>query len=186
VPKDHYRYGYRYWIDKDTGMLLRCDLKDEDNNVVEHMMFTSLTYLDQSPSFKARLDKLGKFKEEVVDEPSQNITPASSVSWQVENPPEGFMLTQSMMHYSKPPTSDPAEDSDDHNLLHLVYSDGLASVSVFIESDPDDPRHLVGPATMGVVNAYGQAFQNHFITVVGEVPEKTVKRMAQSLVKLDH
>ena len=39
LPKDQYRYGYRYWVDKNTGMLLRCDLVDEDNAVVEQMMF---------------------------------------------------------------------------------------------------------------------------------------------------
>ena len=44
LPKDKFRYGYRYWVDKDTGMLLRCDLVDEDNLVVEQMMFTSLDY----------------------------------------------------------------------------------------------------------------------------------------------
>ena len=31
LPKDQYRYGYRYWVDKETGMLLRCDLVVEED-----------------------------------------------------------------------------------------------------------------------------------------------------------
>jgi sigma-E factor negative regulatory protein RseB len=70
------------------------------------------------------------------------------------------------------------------DLLHLVYSDGLASVSVFIEKKQVGGKHLQGAATMGAVNAFGNSVEDYFVTVVGEVPEKTVRSMAQSAVRI--
>jgi len=70
------------------------------------------------------------------------------------------------------------------DLLHLVYSDGLASVSVFIEKNQGSEKHLQGASSMGAVNAFGNSVGDYFVTVVGEVPVKTVQSMAQSTVKL--
>ena len=69
------------------------------------------------------------------------------------------------------------------NLLHLVYSDGLASVSVFIEESQGEGRHLEGEASMGAMNAYGNTVDGYVVTVVGEVPAKTVQLMAQTMVR---
>ena len=70
VPDDDYRYGYRYWIDKDTGMLLRCDLVDEHQAVVEQMMFTSLDYLPQSPAIDFSLEAYEHFQQRHITEVS--------------------------------------------------------------------------------------------------------------------
>jgi sigma-E factor negative regulatory protein RseB len=70
------------------------------------------------------------------------------------------------------------------DLLHLVYSDGLASVSVFIEKDKGVSSHLYGASSMGAVNAFGNLVGEHFVTVVGEVPAKTVQLMAQSTSRI--
>jgi sigma-E factor negative regulatory protein RseB len=67
--------------------------------------------------------------------------------------------------------------------LHLVYSDGLASVSVFIEKSQGDGTHLQGEASMGAMNAYGNMVGGYIVTVVGEVPAKTVQLMAKSMVR---
>jgi len=66
----------------------------------------------------------------------------------------------------------------------MVYSDGLASVSVFVESDQGAGKDLQGSSSMGAVNAFGSGVDNYFVTVVGEVPAKTVQLMAQSTVKM--
>lgn len=190
MPKDQYRYGYRYWVDKNTGMLLRCDLvaKDADNNksVIEQMMFTSLDYLATPPEPAFNIQMFEQFTQKIVGEPEVDVSASPPQQWQVKQLPKGFMLTQSIMRHSHS-----ASDTIKHSaeiapaeLLHLVYSDGLASVSVFIEKNLGIEKHLQGLSSMGAVNAFGNVVDHHFVTVVGEVPIKTVQTMAQSTVKM--
>lgn len=179
VPKDQYRYGYRYWVDKDTGMLLRCDLMAEDDSVVEQMMFTSLEYLDLPPVKSFELSQFAQYKQLLLDEHEANVQPKPSEKWAVYNLPKGFMLTQSTMRQSQPT----AEDTNSIELLHLVYSDGLASVSIFIEQNRGSGNHLQGASSMGAVNAFGNSVGDYYVTVVGEVPFKTVQSMARSTAK---
>jgi len=181
LPKDQFRYGYRYWVDKNTGMLLRCDLMSEKSTVVEQMMFTSLDYLSETPVQTFELQRFEQFDQQVLDEPEINAVQSRSQQWVVSQLPEGFKLTQAIMRHSKPT----AKHSDVPDLLHKVYSDGLASVSVFIEKNQGVERHLQGISSMGAVNAFGNAMDDFFVTVVGEVPVKTVQSMAQSTVKVD-
>lgn len=187
IPIDKLRYGYRYWVDKNTGMLLRCDLVAEDGTVVEQMMFTSLDYLAQAPAQAFDLKQFENYRQLLLDAPKiddlENGTPPP---WVVNMLPKGFMLTQVMRHYSQSSAGKNVADRKDAqpNLLHLVYSDGLASVSVFIEKNMAAAKHLQGSMTMGAVNAFGLPIGDYFVTVVGEVPAKTVRSMAQSTVRL--
>ena len=188
MPKDKLRYGYRYWIDKETGMLLRCDLVSEDETVVEQMMFTSLSYLQQSPLPTVELSHFAEFKQQVFEKPEE-IQKNLQTRWTVNRLPEGFMLTQKTMRHSQSVSTPSASVSDadttqqSPDLLHLVYSDGLASVSVFIEKNQGDENHMQGASTMGAINAFGSQVDDYFITVVGEVPVKTVQSMAQSTTR---
>ena len=181
VPNDEFRYGYRYWVDKNTGMLLRCDLIAEDKRVVEQMMFTSLDYLPHSPVSSIDMNKFEHYKQQNLDEPVIDVQHSATSQWIVKALPKGFMLTQSMLRYSTPPVDGDTKKPD---LLHLVYSDGLASVSVFIEKNEDAVKHLHGASTMGAVNAYGNTVDDYSVTVVGEVPVITVQAMAQSAARI--
>jgi len=185
IPNDKLRYGYRYWIDKNTGMLLRCDLVTEDDTVVEQMMFTSLDYLSQTPPPPFDLEQFQYYEQKILDEPGISVDHEAPLQWAINELPEGFMLTQSTMRYSQLSSAHDAEQKERPlDLLHLVYSDGLASVSVFIEKNQGAAKHLKGALSMGAVNAFGRPVGDYFVTVVGEVPVKTVQSMAQSTVKL--
>ncbi len=187
IPIDKLRYGYRYWIDKNTGMLLRCDLLAENNTVVEQMMFTSLDYLAKSPPPAFDLKQFEHYRQLLLDAPEiDNADHDTPLQWVVNTLPKGFTLRQTMRHYSQPATAQNSAGQKNRqpNLLHLVYSDGLASVSVFIEKSMGAAKHLQGSTTMGAVNAYGNPVGDYFVTVVGEVPVTTVQSMAQSTVKL--
>lgn len=188
LPKDQYRYGYRYWVDKNTGMLLRCDLVDEDKAVVEQMMFTSLDYLVEAPAKAFELEQFERFEQQVLDEPEVDMLQSRQPQWVVKDAPEGFVLTQSIMRYSKPfvVEKNSLPNSKPPDLLHLVYSDGLASVSVFIQENQGVEKFLQGVSSMGAVNAFGHSVNGFLVTAVGEVPVKTVQTMAQSTVKLQH
>jgi len=185
LPKDQYRYGYRYWVDKDTGMLLRCDLISENNTAVEQMMFTSLNYLATAPVQAFQLQQFEHYKQQLLDEPEIDVQQETEAVWKVNQLPKGFVLTKSNMRYSQLALARKNDSMDKipPDLLHMVYSDGLASVSVFIEKNEGEAKHIQGALSMGAVNAFGNAIGDYFATVVGVVPEKTVQSMAQSLVK---
>jgi sigma-E factor negative regulatory protein RseB len=189
LPKDEYRYGYRYWIDKNTGMLLRCDLLTGSDEVAEQMMFTSLEYVEGASSHGIDLQQFERFNQQVIGESSSDSTENSKTVWEVRQLPQGFMLMQNTMRYSKPSglllsKNDNGEANPPPDLQHLVYSDGLASVSVFIEKNKGNGSHLQGASSMGSVNAFGHALGKYVITVVGAVPEKTVQLIAQTAVQI--
>ncbi len=166
MPNDKYRYGYRYWLDAETGVLLKCDLLNEEGQVVEQMMFTTLEYLPRAPeSAFAKIDVKG-YERQMLDKGRMAVT---SADWHVTGLPAGFMLTQSSLR-----------QSDGAESLHMVYSDGLASVSVFIEQDKKSHHQLDGASSMGGLNVYGMHVGEFSVTVMGEVPVATVMQIAQS------
>ena len=168
VPNDGYRYGYRYWLDAKTGVLLRCDLLNENRQVLEQMMFTMLDYLPAAPEAAfAEINPEG-FQERRLDTAQTTEQPPA---WQVRDLPTGFMLTQSRVRQNK-----------DGEVLHLAYSDGLASVSVFVEPVQSAQKKSEGASSMGALNAYRAHLNQHFVTVIGEVPAVAVEQIAKSVI----
>ena len=166
-PKDAYRYGYKYWLDNDTGVLLKCDLLDENGEIVEQMMYTSFRDHADVPTSAFSIPELEGYARQVLNK--DRGRPADT-GWYVADIPDGFMLTQSSVR-----------SSEEGETLHLLYSDGLASVSVFVESLKDSPHRLTGASRMGALNAYGKQLDGSQIIVMGEVPEATVARIAESM-----
>lgn len=173
-PKDRFRYGHRLWLAKDNDLLLKSDLTDQHGVPVEQVMFTHLTVKDHIPEsvFKPKLK--GKdftwYRSTGAKVPSAT---EDTVQWQVADLPSGFRLVHHSRH--RLPSGENLVD-------HMVYSDGLATVSVYIEKpDADDRGRLQGVSSMGALNAYGGMVDGYRVTVVGEVPEATVKMIGRSV-----
>jgi sigma-E factor negative regulatory protein RseB len=94
-----------------------------------------------------------------------------TADWRAGDVPDGFVLMTVRSKYV-PGADMPTEQ--------LVYSDGLASVSVFIEAAQVVAERPGGAATMGAANAFTTTRDGHLITAVGEVPVRTVERIARS------
>jgi sigma-E factor negative regulatory protein RseB len=171
TPKDDSRYGYRYWVDADTGVLLRCDLTDTDDTVIEQMMFTQFEYKDELPASAFSYSGLEDYTRKNLNKDRVQI---DDLSWRVNDLPAGFMLTQSSKR-----------KDDDFSALHLVYSDGLASVSVFVEQGRRGNHYLEGASSMGALNAYGTRQGEYYITVMGEAPANTVRQIATSTERVE-
>lgn len=166
-PKDAFRYGYKYWLDSDTGVLLKCDLLDENNEIVEQMMYTSFNRDAAAPQSAFNMPLLEGYTRQTLDKSRGQPV---DTGWRVTNMPQGFMLTQSTVR----------NDSGSGS-LHLMFSDGLASVSVFIEPVENSAHRLDGASNMGALNAYGTQLNGNQITVMGEVPQATVAAIADSM-----
>lgn len=174
-PRDSYRYGYQLWADKETGLLLKASLVDDKGKMIEQFMFTSVELGRSMPDSAFEPRDAGKdyvwYRED-----KESAAPAStSKEWEVKRLPPGFTLS---MHMTRmiPNRKAPVE--------HMIYSDGLAVVSVFVEkleneqsasSDASDVMHI------GAVHARGLNIGTHQVTVVGEVPVITVDLIGESI-----
>jgi len=163
-PVDLYRYGYHLWLDKKTAMLLKSDLIDSKGNPVEQVMFTQLDIRESIPAteLEATISSSGyklfkQKREKGVDHNSQ---------WNVSRLPAGYMKGMHKTH-GIPTSRMPVE--------HLMFTDGISSVSVYIEEMNKDKPMMKGFSKMGAVNAYTTVISSHYVTVVGEVPKAAVK-----------
>jgi sigma-E factor negative regulatory protein RseB len=171
-PKDEYRYGYRLWIDDSTAMPLKTQLCDAHGHVIEQIVFASLTLPSRIPD--------SAFKPEVSTEGFQwlrNETPppgqaTATMAWNAMQLPPGFKMTGRSAQ-TLPGSADPVD--------HLVFTDGLASVSVFVEpqraAKPGEPA-ISEAAEVGSSSAFSTVIDGHRITAVGEVPPDTVRFIA--------
>ena len=172
-PRDPYRYGYKLWLDARTAMLLRSDLVTRAGRTVERVMFTSLRYPRSIPDAALRATEIGPGYTWNIQGDSEKPAPGEKHhSWKAARLPPGFVLSLSDVQRVAGVTQP---------VQHLVYSDGLATVSVFAEAARADRQSLIGPAHMGAVNAFGRQVGGYHITVVGEVPRTTVELIAQSM-----
>ena len=70
----------------------------------------------------------------------------------------------------------------DAPVVHILYSDGLANVSVFIE--PAKEKKIARRSRVGASNAFSIEVDGNQITAVGEVPAATVEQIATSMQPL--
>ncbi|HPN79749.1 MucB/RseB C-terminal domain-containing protein [Dokdonella sp.] len=168
TPRDAFRYGYRLWLDQGTRLLLRSTVLDSEKRVLEQFMFVSL--------------EIGKLPDETELVPGQRElkTTAAAASdeaelrgaseWRVNKPPTGFALVSARRSgLAEKPTE------------HLVYSDGLASVSIYIEPRNENAADMTTMAGRGTLNIYTYTEGDLRYTVLGDVPVATVTAMARSI-----
>jgi len=171
-PRDEFRYGYVLWLDQETAMPLKSDLIDEKGAIVEQILFTEIDVLAEIPveALAATLDTEGFT---VLSAPDSPLLAEQAIPWRASAVPVGFKLsvaTQSPMPGSEYPVE------------HLVYSDGLATVSVFIEDPKANAEVGDGFSNLGSTNAFSLTLRGRKVTAVGEVPRQTVRTIASSLV----
>ncbi len=168
-PLDGYRFGYRLWIDVDTHMPVRSDLSDGSGRVIERLRFTRLRFDNDIPdsAFAPALDRR-KLRWVRQSPQSDDVAPA----WRAAQVPPGFRLSVSGMQ-SVAGSGGPVN--------HLVYSDGLASVSVFVQQPAAGRAPAQGTTRSGVASAFTTVVDGHQVTAVGEVPPRTLKVIATSI-----
>ena len=171
-PKDALRYGYRFWIDRETRMLLKFDLTDVDGKAIEQVMFTSLDVGERIPAVALKPSLSGEGYTWYRQENSKPKKNTGTPGWRVGRLPAGFRMIN-FQHKRMRQDSEPAE--------HMVFSDGLATVSVYVEKLADGEAPVTGLSSMGAVNAYRAQVDGYQVTVIGEVPRTTVQMIARSV-----
>lgn len=171
LPRDQYRFGYQLWADQQSGLLLQAEVFDEDGKSIEQLMFTQLrlpeTIPDDMLSSSVVADGFSTYQEEPLPLPEKE-----SSNWKFEGLPSGFEL---VLHELRrmPGEAQPVE--------HLLFSDGLANVSVYIEQ-AGSIEAFTGHSSLGAVRAYGRTMgQSLQLIAVGEVPLATVEEIARAI-----
>ncbi|MCP1675907.1 sigma-E factor negative regulatory protein RseB [Natronocella acetinitrilica] len=168
-PRDEYRYGYRLWLDDETGMLLASECRTADGEVIEHFMFVEL---NMNPPPEAILPRLSDDGLEVVEAPSPSIHDEAG-QWEASEVPAGFQLL-SHGKRSRRGGGEPVE--------HLLYGDGFGAVSIYIAEGEDMDFH--GHSGKGATRMAGANRDGYHITVVGEVPSATIEMVLSGVRRL--
>ena len=183
-PKDKLRYGYKLWAEKSTGLLLRAQTLNEKKEVIEQIAFNHIEIRNidpklTEPSFK---DTSGWHIENAI------MSQINSSDWSVKKVPAGFKKIRQMKRLilhtptvalSHQLTFKEAFESEKREMRQIVFSDGLAAISVFIEPFADN--QIAGSMQQGAINILRQRYQDSMVTVVGEVPAEAVRLVANSI-----
>ena len=171
-PRDDFRPSYDLCIDQETGLLLKAQMLDVAGTAVEHIAFSDV--------------RVGEPLEKLALEPSW-----STATWQVvERLPKTMDLKSNGWFYQLPPGYKAVMQvqrtfKGGREVAHTVLTDGLATISIFIEPYQQNlsHHHQVGASTVGAVNLYGRQHESFWIVVAGEAPAQAVQMVAQSLVR---
>jgi sigma-E factor negative regulatory protein RseB len=168
-PHDDYRFGHRLWLDLATAFPLQTQLIGVDGDAIEAIKFVDIA-LDRdidAGELQPTYDTAG-FRW--VNEPRRRVSRAVASDWVSGDLPAGFRLLAT--HEEEVPGStDP--------VTHMLFSDGLANVSVFVE--PDNGNEAEERSGAGASNSFSVAIGGYRVTAVGEVPAPTVEKIARSM-----
>ena len=172
IPKDHLRYGHQFCAEASSGLPLRAKTFNEKGVLLESFAFTELKLGGQFDRDKVQSRYATQSRDwRVGRATSPSVDRTGHTGWTLANELPGFKkLTESRRSIAGRKST----------VSHLVYSDGLAAVSVFIEPLPKSlpPQSL---SHQGAVNIYVRLVSDYMVTALGEVPAETVMRIANSL-----
>jgi len=168
-PRDAYHYGYRFWADAATGLLLRAQTVSEKGEVVEQAAFTELKIGGILPA---------QLKPSVSDTRGWSVEqsaakPIDLSAWQLRWLPGGFVPVASFTRTVAGPAGSKRE------VAQLLRSDGLVALSVFIE--PWTPERSASPLQLGALNMVGKRHGKFWLTIVGEAPMAAIHKVANAI-----
>jgi len=170
MPNDDFRYFYHFWLDQETSIPLKMIVSDHANQLIEQTSFTKVN-VNQKKDLSWFKPDIDLSKEYVMHE-QEDLSSSAPRFWKMDNIPNGFKeISFRVTRISGP------------NVLnhHLIYSDGLAYLSLFIQPVRKGQKPKEGSASMGNTNISARYIKGHQIMAVGSVPKKTVESFVNSI-----
>jgi sigma-E factor negative regulatory protein RseB len=168
APKDDLRYEYRLYVDRENKLLMRSELYSPQGEVLEQVGFKEIS-----------------FEPTLIDNPS---LAKAGPGWRT-NSTEVRTLTPNELTYDLPDIAFGFKKADtvcrvkskEDQIHQTVYSDGLSTLSVFVQKI--QPNHSMPqvPMSHGAVMSKSETQGQHLVTVLGEVPEKTLGLFLKSV-----
>lgn len=167
LPKDDLRYARKIWVDSETFLPLKVEVYAPEGTILEEVLFTELKLDDPSDSARFMAEE-AKFTTQ--DFHAKNLDAFEKSPYQIKNLPAGFELM-----FFVPNSMGKAKKTVDH----LSVSDGFSNVSIYIEGKGRQGSE--GLRTLGALNSFSKIVGNYQVTVLGEVPAKTVELIASAM-----
>lgn len=168
-PHDNYRYGYRIWLDVETAFPLQTKLIDTDGAAIEQIKFAEIS-LNEEIHASSLAPSYSTENFQWFNQSDPHVTRSVETEWASTDLPPGFRAIS---------THEERMTDGDEYVTHILYSDGLAKVSVFIAQLNDGDAE--GPSNVGGSNAYSAIVGDHHVTAVGKVPALTVEQIATTM-----
>ncbi|MDZ4730951.1 MAG: MucB/RseB C-terminal domain-containing protein [Xanthomonadales bacterium] len=172
VAIDNYRYGYSLWLESDSGLLLQWQLNDQNGEILAKLEFTELkmgSEVDMSELKRGHSET----RQIASGLPVGAAKPVSERSnWKAYWLPPGFRMTANRA---------PSQNTLGIIFQHQVYSDGIASVSLYVEPLNVEAGAGLGLRELGTSHIFSRKTNDVLVTVVGDVPALTVEKIAESV-----
>ena len=175
VPKDKLRFGYRVWTEQKKGLVVKLQTLDADGKVLEQAAFSELQ-LDAPVKMGKLIQMMAKVDGYRVERPVLVKTTASAEGWVMKAPVAGF---KSMSCYKRPAQATNAVVGEES--LQWIFSDGLASVSVFVERFDRQRHDKESSLSLGATQTMTKQIEGYWVTAMGEVPMTTLRLFADGM-----
>ncbi|MCE2746603.1 MAG: MucB/RseB C-terminal domain-containing protein [Burkholderiales bacterium] len=168
APKDDLRYEYRLYVDRDNKLLMRSELYSPQGEVLEHVGFKEIS-----------------FEPELIDKPS---LVKAGPGWRTSSTEVRTLADNELVYdlpdiafgFKKANTVCRVKSKEDQ-IHQTVYSDGLSTLSVFVQKVQTSHSMPQVPMSHGAVMSKSETQGQHLVTVLGEVPEKTLGLFLKSV-----
>ncbi len=172
TPRDPMRYPQQWWMEVKSGLPLRARYFNERNEVIEQVSFTDLQIevrVSRQHLRSAFAAKAQDWKTQIVPAPGA-LT--ADTGWVVRELPPGFIKVREGVR---------AMGAPGQRVTHLLFSDGVVTISVFIENA--GASESLGVTQQGDVNVYRRQVQESVVTVLGQTPPQTLKMIADAVAR---
>ncbi|WP_079435593.1 MucB/RseB C-terminal domain-containing protein [Zoogloea sp. LCSB751] len=170
-PKDDMRFGHQFWADVGSGLLLRARLVGEKGESIEQFAFTEVHVGAPFDKEKVKPRFVRSSDWKVVNARGSDVK-VEDTGWVFKNSIPGFRQVVSVVRQGR---------KERGEAYHVVFSDGLAAISVFIEPMPAKNTLQSGMSSSGAFNIFRRTVSDHLITVLGEVPQQALVRIADGV-----
>jgi sigma-E factor negative regulatory protein RseB len=182
VAKDALRYSYRMWTERKSGLVVKLQTIDATGRVVEQAAFSELT-LDAPVKMEKLAAMMSNTAGHKLEQVEMSKTTAIAQGWAMPRSVPGFA---SMNCFKRPAqmesnNANAGRAAESSGTMQWIFSDGLATVSLFVEPFDRKRHSQEGVWSMGATQTLAKRMDDWWLTAVGEVPAQTLKVFAQQL-----
>lgn len=172
-PKDDLRFGHVLWADAASGLLLKARMLDHAGGVVEQFSFTEVRIGEQIDrrEFVSRFEDVPGWR--VINARGTELS-EEGLGWRLTAAVPGFRLVSAVRR---------SLGEVHGEVVHLIYSDGIAAMSVFIEPLAEGREPALGASSSGPVNIYTRVVGAHLVTSLGEAPPRAVQVLGEAVTR---
>lgn len=169
MPHDEYRYAHKVWIDTETGFPLQTQMLDSDGVALEIVKFADIR-LNHEIHSSALRPTYSTENFRWYSQPGKSVTEVVDAAWHSDDLPLGFRIVE---------THEESTPGGNETMTHIVLSDGLAKISVFIT--PLTEHRDTESSQVGASHSFSTVIDGYRVTAIGEVPAVTVEQIASSM-----